>query len=165
MEEIPSKPYLIRALHEWCTDNGYTPYIIVNAGADTRVPQAHVRNGQITLNISALATQHLMLDNEHITFQARFGGVTEHVFVPTSAVMAIYARETGAGMGFEIVQAAQPDSANPASPKNPANTTNTAPPHVVKTVDAQHTGVKKPSSDDPPPSSGPPRRPKLTIVK
>jgi len=116
MEEIPSKPYLIRALHEWCTDNGYTPYIIVNVDANTRVPHAHVRDGQITLNISALATQHLMLDNERITFQARFGGVTEHVFVPTSAVLAIYARETGTGMGFEQLQVAAADNGATTNP-------------------------------------------------
>jgi len=153
MEEIPSKPYLIRALHEWCTDNGYTPYLIVNVGSDTRVPRVHVRNGQITLNISALATQHLMLDNAHITFQARFGGVTEHVFVPMSAVVAIYARETGAGMEFEIVQTAQPDVIKPTDA------------HTARTADAHPTPVKKPPPDDPAPPSGPPRRPKLTIVK
>jgi len=155
MEEIPSKPYLIRALHEWCTDNGYTPYILVNAGADTRVPRAYVRDGQITLNISALATQHLVIDNAHITFQARFGGVTEHIFVPTSAVIAIYARETGAGMGFEQIQAgAQPDT----------NTTHAPPSAHAHPGTNTHPSTSKPQPDDPAPP-GPPRRPKLTIVK
>jgi len=160
MEEIPSKPYLIRALHEWCSDNGYTPYIIVNAGPDTRVPRAHVRNGQITLNIGALATQHLMLDNEHITFQARFNGVVEHVFVPTSAVAAIYARETGAGMGFETAQAAQSDAERPGPAQSPGVVPADTHPAASKTdAPAPH----KPQPDDPPPPS--PRRPKLTIVK
>jgi len=80
-EEIPSKPYLVRALHEWCTDNGYTPYILVQVSSDTRVPRAYVHEGHITLNISAMATQHLMLDNEAISFQARFGGVKKHNFL------------------------------------------------------------------------------------
>jgi len=153
MEEIPSKPYLIRALYEWCTDNGYTPYMVVHVGADTRVPRAHVRDGQITLNISALATQHLVIDNAHITFQARFGGVTEHIFVPTSAVMAIYARETGAGMGFEQIQTGtQPElSATDANPNT----------HTPE----NHGSVGKPQPDGPVPPPGPPRRPKLTIVK
>jgi len=155
MEEIPSKPYLIRALYEWCMDNGYTPYIIVNVGADVRVPRAHVRDGQITLNISALATQHLVIDNAHITFQARFGGVTEHIFVPTSAVIAIYARETGAGMGFEQIQAGtQPD----------ANTTHAPPSAHAHPGTNTHPSTSKPQPDDPAPP-GPPRRPKLTIVK
>jgi len=136
MQDVPIKPYLIRAWYEWCTDNGYTPHIIVNVDADTRVPRAHVRDGQITLNVSALATQNLMIDNEHITFQARFGGVLEHVFVPVAAVLAIYARETKAGMGFEPTQ----------------------PTPVPTPVDS---GLR---SDDPAPP-GPPGRPKLTIVK
>jgi len=102
MGEISTKPYLIRALHEWCTDNGYTPYIVVKVDAHTRVPPAHVQDGQITLNIGSLATNKLSLGNELIEFQARFGGITEHVSVPVAAVSAIYARETGAGMGFEV---------------------------------------------------------------
>jgi len=163
MEEIPSKPYLIRALHEWCTDNGYTPYILVNVGPDTRVPRAHVRNGQITLNIGALATQHLMLDNAHITFQARFSGVIEHIFVPTSAVMAIYARETGAGMGFEIVQATEPDAADPQV-TNPPNEVQTPQTHLTLSKTQVPSPTDKPQPDDPVPP-GPPRRPKLAIVK
>jgi len=159
MEEIPSKPYLIRALHEWCTDNGYTPYILVNAGADTRVPRAYVRDGQITLNISMLATQHLALDNEQITFAARFGGVTEHIYVPISAVRAIYARETGTGMGFETVQAAGSNATN----ESPGAATASSNPktHLNEVPPVRPAPVKP---DDPTPP-GPPRRPKLTIVK
>lgn len=102
MQETPTKPYLIRALHEWCTDNGYTPHIVVTVDANTVVPPAHIRDGQITLNIGTLATNQLRLGNEYIEFQTRFGGVTENIFVPVAAVSAIYARETGAGMGFEV---------------------------------------------------------------
>ncbi|AIT26218.1 stringent starvation B family protein [Bordetella holmesii 44057] len=102
MGETSTKPYLIRALHEWCTDNGYTPYLTVQVDEHTRVPMAHVRDGQITLNVGTLATNKLLLGNEYIEFQARFSGVTETVMVPVAAVSAIYARETGAGMGFEV---------------------------------------------------------------
>lgn len=102
MHESSTKPYLLRALHEWCTDNGYTPHIVVTVDSNTVVPPAHIQDGQITLNIGTLATNQLVLGNEYIEFQARFSGVTEHIFVPVSAVSAIYARETGAGMGFEV---------------------------------------------------------------
>src|SRR5690554_1313369 len=102
MQELSRKPYLIRALHEWCTDSGYTPYIVVTVDKNTVVPPAHVHDGQITLNIGTLATNRLVLGNEYIEFQTRFGGVTENIYVPVAAVSAIYARETGAGMGFEV---------------------------------------------------------------
>ncbi|OZI47204.1 ClpXP protease specificity-enhancing factor [Bordetella genomosp. 5] len=102
MGETSTKPYLIRALHEWCTDNGYTPYITVQVDEHTLVPMAHVHDGQITLNVGTLATNKLLLGNEFIEFQARFSGVTENVLVPVASVSAIYARETGAGMGFEV---------------------------------------------------------------
>lgn len=102
MQESSTKPYLIRALHEWCTDNGYTPHIVVAVDDNTVVPPAHIQNGQITLNVSSLATNRLVLGNEYIEFQTRFGGVTENIVVPVAAVSAIYARETGAGMGFEV---------------------------------------------------------------
>lgn len=107
MQESSTKPYLVRALHEWCTDNGYTPHIVVTVDANTVVPPAHIQDGQITLNIGTLATNQLVLGNEYIEFQTRFSGVTEHIFVPVAAISAIYARETGAGMGFEV-QESQP---------------------------------------------------------
>ena len=104
MQETSTKPYLIRALHEWCTDNGYTPHIVVTVDENTVVPLAHVQQGQITLNIGTLATNALTLGNDYIDFQARFNGRTEHIFVPIGAISAIYAQETGAGMGFEVVE-------------------------------------------------------------
>lgn len=104
MQETSTKPYLLRALHEWCSDQGYTPHIVVTVDANTVVPRGHIQDGQITLNIGHMATNGLILGNEYIEFQARFGGVTEDIFVPVAAVSAIYARETGAGMGFEVVE-------------------------------------------------------------
>ncbi len=146
MGETSTKPYLIRALHEWCTDNGYTPYITVQVDEHTMVPVAHVRDGQITLNVGTLATNRLVLGNEFIEFQARFSGVTENVYVPVGAVSAIYARETGAGMGFEV---------QPYEPPAPGaqNTSETVP------SEAEADAV---SGDDG--GDDEPKRPRLTIV-
>ncbi len=100
--ELPStKPYLIRAIHEWCCDNGFTPYITVIADEHARVPREFVKKGQIVLNIAYEATGHLKIANEGITFQARFGGVARDISVPLGNVAAIFARENGAGMAFE----------------------------------------------------------------
>uniref|UniRef100_UPI00333F007C ClpXP protease specificity-enhancing factor n=1 Tax=Castellaniella defragrans TaxID=75697 RepID=UPI00333F007C len=125
MQEASTKPYLIRALHEWCMDNGYTPHIVVTVDANTAVPAAHIHDGQITLNISPLATNRLVIGNDYIEFEARFSGVTEHLFVPVAAVAAIYARETGAGMGFEVVESQPypggPDGGTDAGPKPARN--------------------------------------------
>lgn len=102
-EKLPSiKPYLIRAIHEWCCDHGFTPYISVQADARARVPREFVRDGQIVLNISYEATGHLKISNEGVSFQARFGGVPRDISVPIRNVLAIYAKENGAGMAFEL---------------------------------------------------------------
>ncbi len=104
MSETPStKPYLIRALYEWCTDNGYTPHIAVKVQGSTRVPMEFVRNGDIVLNIAFSATSGLHMDNEAISFKARFGGVSRDIYVPMSSVAAIYASENGQGMAFDVV--------------------------------------------------------------
>ena len=96
-----TKPYLIRAIHEWCTDNGFTPYIAVKVDEWTRVPREFVRDGQIVLNIGYEATGGLQIANEGVSFQARFGGVAREIFFPIENVASIYARENGAGMAFE----------------------------------------------------------------
>lgn len=102
MDLPPTKPYLIRAIHEWCCDNGFTPYIAVLVDQHTRVPKEFVRDGQIVLNVGYDASNNLSIGNEQITFQARFGGVARDLLVPISNVAAIYARENGAGMAFEV---------------------------------------------------------------
>ncbi|MBI4740735.1 MAG: ClpXP protease specificity-enhancing factor [Betaproteobacteria bacterium] len=100
--DLPStKPYLIRAIHEWCCDNGFTPYIAVTVDARTRVPREFVRDGQIVLNVGYDASSNLTIGNDQITFKARFGGVARDLLVPIDNVAAIYARENGAGMVFE----------------------------------------------------------------
>lgn len=103
MSETSTKPYLLRALYEWCTDNGFTPYIVVAVDASTRVPMEFVKNGEIVLNISFDATSHLKIDNDFIHFKARFGGTAREIEVPVTNVSAIYARENGQGMAFEVV--------------------------------------------------------------
>src|SRR5256885_1802575 len=97
----PKRPYLLRAMHQWMSDSGHTPHVIVDAErAGTEVPKAYVKEGKIVLNLSPSATQRLKLGNEEIEFDARFAGVVHHVRFPVAAVMGIYARETGEGMVF-----------------------------------------------------------------
>lgn len=97
-----SRPYLVRALHEWIVDNNVTPYILVNAmHPDARVPNEYVEGGKIVLNISPNAVNALVLEKSHIEFEARFRGVVEYIYVPMAAVMAIYAKENGRGMAFD----------------------------------------------------------------
>ncbi len=99
---LPNKrPYLLRAMHEWMTDCGHTPHVIVDAErAGSEVPTAYVKDGKIVLNLSSSATQRLRLGNEEVEFDARFAGVVHHVRFPINAVLGIYARETGEGMVF-----------------------------------------------------------------
>jgi stringent starvation protein B len=101
-ESSSTRPYLIRALYEWCSDNGYTPYVAVLADETVQVPREYVKNGEIVLNISFDATSSLKLGNEFIEFKARFAGTAREIVVPISRVMAIYARENGQGMAFPI---------------------------------------------------------------
>ena len=152
MAETSTKPYMIRALHEWCTDNGYTPQIAVQVDANTMVPPAHIRDGQITLNIGALATNRLVIGNDAIEFQARFSGVTENLYVPVAAVTAIYARETGAGMGFEV---------EVGSPGNTA----TAGFGGGAQYKQSHAEAEAATKESDTPTEPDPKRPKLTIVK
>ncbi|MCK9282883.1 MAG: ClpXP protease specificity-enhancing factor [Rhodocyclaceae bacterium] len=141
-----TKPYLLRAIYEWCVDNGFTPYLQVKVDAATRVPREHIREGQIVLNIGTEATHQLSLGNDEVNFQARFGGSAFPVRVPVGAVVAIYARENGQGMAFE------PESSE-APPLPPAP--DTAAPSVIE-QDA--TDAPQPS----PPAAG---RSHLTRIK
>ena len=101
MQDVPStRPYLIRALHEWCTDNGFSPYLAVQVDSSVQVPLEFVKNGEIVLNVSFDATSGLRMGNEFIEFKARFGGIARDIMVPVDHVVAIYARENGQGMAF-----------------------------------------------------------------
>jgi stringent starvation protein B len=95
-----TRPYLLRALHEWCTDNGFTPYIAVFVDGRVQVPMEYVKNNEIVLNVGFEATSGLKIGNEQVEFKARFGGTPREIFVPVDHVVAIYARENGQGMAF-----------------------------------------------------------------
>ena len=100
--EIPTKPYLLRALYEWCVDNGYTAHLAVKVDSRSQVPSEYVRNGEITLNVAPSAVHKLQMGNDVIEFSARFAGVARQISVPVAGVYALYARETGHGMTFEV---------------------------------------------------------------
>ncbi|MDR1351430.1 MAG: ClpXP protease specificity-enhancing factor [Zoogloeaceae bacterium] len=111
--QLPAlKPYLARALYEWCADNGLTPYMSVAVDASCRVPQGFVRDGQIVFNIGPEATDRLQMQNDFITFRARFNGVAQEVWVPVARVAALYARENGQGMAFEVTATEDAGAAN-----------------------------------------------------
>jgi stringent starvation protein B len=110
LPELSRRPYLLRAMHEWMVDCGYTPHLIVDAQPEgVQVPREFVKDGRIVLNVSASATQALMIGADAVEFNARFGGTSRHVRVPVAAVLGIYARETGQGMVFN-------EDANPEPP-------------------------------------------------
>jgi stringent starvation protein B len=102
MSEQSAKPYLVRAICEWCADSGFTPYLAVKVNAETRVPAGFVKNGEIVLNVSASATRRLTIDNDWVQFSARFGGASQEVSVPMNAVAGIFAKETGYGFAFTV---------------------------------------------------------------
>jgi len=115
----PSRPYLTRALFEWILDNEFTPYVLVDATImGVQVPKEHVKGGQIVLNVSPNAVRDLLIDNEALQFNARFGGVPQNIYVPIMAVMAIYAKENGQGMVFGH-EAGAPDPNQPPTPPKP----------------------------------------------
>lgn len=110
---IPTKPYMLRAIHEWCVDNGLTPHLLVVVNSQTRVPMAYVKDGEIVLNLSYAATKDLHMDNDAIVFSARFAGVSQSLHVPVSAVKGIFARENGQGMFFDVSEQAPEIQAEP----------------------------------------------------
>ncbi len=124
MSMTSSRPYIMRALYEWILDNECTPYVLVNAmAADVEVPQQYVKDGQIVLNISPLSVVDLVIDNTAMRFNGRFGGMATDVYVPTAAVLGIYARENGQGMVFDEEQVPDPPTEPgppPTSDKKPS---------------------------------------------
>ncbi len=129
MKDASTTPYLIRAIWEWCVDNGFTPYVAVKVDSATRVPMEYVRNGEIVLNLSPDATRNLKIGNELIQFSARFNGVSREVSVPVIAVAGIFAKENGQGLAFQatgsdrtgptLVPPATPEAESDDKPKPP----------------------------------------------
>ena len=102
MADVSTKPYFIRAIYEWCSDCGFTPYLSVRVDERTRVPMEFVKNGEIVLNVSLNATRNLTINNELIQFSARFNGVSREVSIPVDRVQGIFARENGQGAFFTV---------------------------------------------------------------
>jgi stringent starvation protein B len=170
LESTSTRPYLIRALYEWCTDNGFTPYVAVLVDESVQVPREYVKNGEIVLNISYDATSSLKLGNDFIEFKARFAGSAREIMVPVSRVIAIYARENGQGMAFPVpVPGGAAAEEAPASgrPSSPLSSVPAAPSDtegkVVQLVTPDETAAKPPEPEPPKPPSGP--RPALKRVK
>ncbi len=171
-----TRPYLIRALHEWCTDNGFTPYIAVHVGPRVQVPREYVKNNEIVLNVGFDATSGLKLGNEFVEFKARFGGSAREIVVPIENVVAIYARENGQGMAFPVpsdgsaaVAAKSPqatDNPAPAAGLRLAPVQQDSPPRTAPTlVDVAAAAADEPPPEppnEPPPS---PARPALKRIK
>ena len=177
IETTSTRPYLIRALYEWCTDNGLTPYVAVSVDESVQVPREYVKNNEIVLNISFDATSSLNISNDFIEFKARFAGSSRDIMVPMARVTAIYARESGQGMSFPmaIAAASAPRSeesavtppfalvvASPDSSKSaPASSTNSLP--DSKVVQLAPSGNSDPPK--PPSRPDPGSRPSLKRVK
>ncbi|CAB3794778.1 hypothetical protein LMG28614_04030 [Paraburkholderia ultramafica] len=170
MQEISTKPYLLRALYEWCTDNGYTPHIAVRVDNQTRVPRQFVRDNEIVLNISFEATSQLQMGNEWIEFSARFSGKSHKIEVPIANILAIYARENGQGMAFPV-ESAGGEAQDSGADAEPADETAVpAAPRAVETSPAADTTAAKADSaaDSPQPDDDGSKgggRARLKIVK
>jgi stringent starvation protein B len=126
MSELSTKPYLMRAIYDWCVDSGYTPYLTVTVDASTHVPMEYIKDGQIVLNVGPIAVEHFKMGNELIEFSARFNGASRDISIPVGTVSAIYARENGQGLSFEVspAEAALPaeageDASGDESPPEP----------------------------------------------
>jgi stringent starvation protein B len=162
MSETSTKPYLLRAIYEWCTDNGYTPYLAAMVDGETQVPMEFVKNGEIVLNISFSATSGLKMDNDFIHFHARFAGVSREIFVPVDNVAAIYARENGQGMAFEVTRKPEREATPPPPPPVAETPTLTAVPSPQASTESQ---VDNPPDDTPDPPKKGSGRPTLTRIK
>jgi stringent starvation protein B len=167
LESTSTRPYLIRALYDWCTDNGLTPYVAVLVDDTVQVPREYVKNGEIVLNISFDATSSLKLGNEFIEFKARFAGTAREIMVPVNRVIAIYARENGQGMAFPVPVAGAGAEESPRS--SPLSSVPAAGAHadedakVVQLVTPEPAADNGPDGGPPRPPSGP--RPALKRVK
>ena len=173
MPQTSTKPYLIRAIHEWCIDNGYRPHVAVAVDERTVVPREFVRNGEIVLNMSADATNRLRIGNELIEFEARFNRVAREVSIPIENVTAVYAAENGHGMAFDVPgaegvapgEAGSPDGTDrqPASAPTPPRG-----PALLEAVPTQPAAAEEGEStapQEPPPAPPAGGRPKLTRIK
>lgn len=133
LEVTSTRPYFIRAIYDWCTDNGFTPHLAVKVDHTVQVPLEYVRNGEIVLNIGFTATSNLELENDYIRFQARFSGSARQLIIPINRVIAIYARENGQGMSFAITE--ETSDISSTSAENSTQHDQSPPIHLVDTSD------------------------------
>jgi stringent starvation protein B len=163
MPDISTKPYMLRAIYEWCTDSGFTPYLAVKVDAATTVPMEYVKKGEIVLNISFGATSGLKMDNDAIHFHARFGGVSREIYVPVQNVLAIYANENGQGMAFEVTTTAAETPA-PAVTEPPLASVPSlsSVPSPAPEAPIKQAAAEPDDNNDPPKKGG---RPTLTRIK
>ncbi len=153
-----TRPYLVRALYEWCTDNGFTPYVAVAVDGSVQVPMEYVKNNEIVLNVGFEATSSLNLGNDFINFKARFGGVSRDILVPMERVIAIYARENGQGMAFPL--GSQQSESGTSAPIAGVPTSAPSPsPLVAVSSSTQNTLDKKVVQLTPPDESQEPPKP------
>lgn len=168
LDSTSTRPYLIRALYDWCADNGLTPYVAVMVDETVQVPREYVKNGEIVLNISFDATSSLKLGNEYIEFKARFGGVARDIHVPINRVLAIYARENGQGMAFPVSAApaeeGAPSGASPLTRVEAAGGSDEATSPHMQLVQADPPAETE-DIEPPRPPSGGGARPSLKRVK
>lgn len=177
-DQPSTRPYLIRALHEWCSDNGFSPHLAVQVDGSVQVPMEFVKDGEIVLNVGVDATSGLRLGNDFIEFKARFGGVAREILVPVDHVVAIYARENGQGMAFpppapallssatsstglsEVVGAAAAHDETPSGGEGGKR-------GVLRAVPVESSSDEAPEGDgfDPPPSNPPTRRSGRPVLK
>jgi len=182
LQGTSTRPYLIRALHDWCTDNGFTPYLAVYVDASVQVPMEYVKNNEIVLNVSFDATSQLQLGNEFIEFKARFGGVARDIAVPIDHVIAVYARENGQGMAFPVPTAVDdeglssnddssvdtPDRAGTGIRLAPSpSASSTAPTAADLLTASDHAGTASHEPEPTPPTNSTPKggKPSLRRVK
>jgi stringent starvation protein B len=164
-----TRPYLLRALHEWCTDNGFTPYIAVHVDATVQVPMEYVKNREIVLNVGFEATSGLTLGNDFVRFKARFGGTPRDIVVPVDHVVAIYARENGQGMAFPV-PVETGEASQPAADAAPEATRPPTALRGLRLASAGESGADEVPAAPPPPEDPPPEppaggRPALKRVK
>ncbi len=165
-----TRPYLIRALYEWCTDNGLTPYVAVAVDETVQVPREYVKDNEIVLNIGFDATSSLTLGNDFIEFKARFAGTAREILVPISHVIAIYARENGQGMAFPLEAGAgvgdmtQVEPAPPSSELLPPNATQAPESNFMQLV-PERSADAGPTADVESPEPPPPSRPRPSLKR
>ena len=165
-EPTTTRPYLIRALHEWCTDNGFTPYVAVRVDNSVQVPREYVNDGEIVLNVGFDATCSLQLGNDYIEFKARFGGKSRDILVPVGRVVAIYARENGQGMAFPPPVDLLPDALSTSLEEVETVSPEDSAPDVARVVQLVATDSVSEDGDKPrPPTTPGASRPALKLVK